>query len=169
MAGAGRRWRAVGRLVTTVAIGMTLLLASSAVVEAALVGGALPASPLTYVSTTQNAVNMAGEIRLKIKDNVTVKTTYSIVAPGSGFVAPFHYHHGPVIVTLTAGTLTFYDTACRAWDVTAGETYIEQTWEIAAVKALPEKNAGATVEWFTTRLYPNGTADPVVVDAPCTP
>lgn len=157
------------RRIAAVAVAATLTLASAGVALGGLVGGSLPTAGLTYVSVTQNAVNMAGDaIRLKIKDDVTVKTTYSIVAPSDAFLGGWHYHNGPVIVTVTAGMLTFYSGTCGSWDVSAGHTYIESAGEVLIARALPSKNTG-NVEWFTTRLYPQGASDPSPVDAPCTP
>jgi hypothetical protein len=151
-----------------VVVAATLSLASAGVTLAGLTGGSLPATGLTFLSVSQNGVNMAGDVvRLKIKDGVTVKTTYSIVATSESFVGGWHYHTGPVIVTVTSGTLTFYNAACGTWDISAGQTYIESAGEILVAKALPSKNIGS-VEWFTTRLYP-GAVDPVTVDAPCLP
>jgi hypothetical protein len=169
MAAQERRWRAVGRLATLVALGMTLLLGTSTVVEAAL-SGSLPTTGFTYTSTTLNPVNMAGdEVRLKIKGNVTVKTTYSFATPSeTALVGSWHYHNGPVFVTVTAGTLTLYDASCGSWDIAAGQTYIESTGQVLVAKALVSKNTGG-VEWFTTRVYPDGAADPVNVAAPCNP
>jgi quercetin dioxygenase-like cupin family protein len=113
---------------------------------------------------------MAGDaVRFKTKDDVTVKTTYSIVTPADQFVGPWHYHNGPVIVTVALGTLTFYDASCGTWDITAGQSFIESQGQVLNAKALVSKNPGGTLQWFTTRLYPNGATDPVVVDAPCTP
>lgn len=157
-----RRIRAAGAAATL------LIVAGVTSVSAALVGGSLPTAGFTYISTAENAVNIAGgAVRLKIKDEVTVKTTYSIVAPSEAFLGGWHYHNGPVIVTVTAGTLTFYGETCDTWDISAGGTYIESAGEVLIAKALPSKNSG-NVEWFTTRLYP-GTADPVAVDVPCVP
>jgi hypothetical protein len=169
MATHGDRRRGLGRLATMVSLVMVGVMATSAVAEAALVSGSLPSAGFTYLSVTENAVNMAGDVRLKIKDGVTVKTTYSIVTPGAGLVGTWHYHNGPVIVTVAVGTLTLFDATCGSWDIAAGQSYIESTGQVLVAKALPAKNSGATVEWFTTRLYPEGAADPVQVDAPCTP
>jgi hypothetical protein len=109
-------------------------------------------------------------IDLRANKPINVKTTYSRVPPSPDLNQGWHYHNGPVIVTVTVGTLTFYDSACGTWDVTAGHTYIESPRQVLNAKTLPDKNAGiATVEWFTTRLYPNGAIDPVPVSAPCTP
>lgn len=156
------------RRLVAVSVAATLSLASAGVTLGGLAGGSLPTAGLTYLSVTRNSVNMAGDaVRLKIKSDVTVKTTYSIVAPSESFVGGWHYHNGPAIVTVTAGTLTFYDAACGTWDISAGETYIESAGQVLIAKALPSKNTG-NVEWFTTRLYP-GAIDPVAVAAPCTP
>jgi hypothetical protein len=159
------------RLIVLVALAATLALLSASTTLGALVGGSLPTAGFTYTSDTINKVNMAGTgIRLKTKGSVDVKTTYSRVAPATSFVGPWHYHQGPVIVTVTVGTLTYFDSNCGTRDVSAGQTYIESTGELLNAKILPDKNLGiATVEWFTTRLYPDGAADPVPVDPPCTP
>ena len=99
-----------------------------------------------------------------------VKTTYSRVPPSAAYESGWHYHNGPVIVTVTLGTLTLIDSSCTSWDVLAGHTYIESPRQVLDAKALPARNPGIeTVEWFTTRLYPEGAIDPVPVAAPCTP
>jgi hypothetical protein len=166
--GWGQR-RKFGKVGALVAVATALVLGTSTV-SAALVSGALPTAGLTYTSVTENAVNMAGDaIRLKIKDNVTVKTTYSFATPSdTALIGTWHYHNGPVFVTVTAGTLTLYDSTCGSWDIAAGQTYIESTGQVLVAKALASKNT-ASVQWFTTRLYPEGAIDPVSVDAPCTP
>ena len=161
--------RGLGRLGLMTAVGTALIFASSTV-NAALLSGTLPAAGFTYTSLTENAVNMAGDpIRLKIKDNVTVKTTYSIATPSAtALIGTWHYHLGPVFVTVTTGTLTLYDASCNSWDIGPGQTYIESEGQVLVAKALPSKNSG-NVQWFTTRVYPEGGTDPVPVDAPCTP
>jgi hypothetical protein len=170
MAPTGRRARALGRRAALIALGMALFLGSSTVVEAALVSGSLPSAGFTYTSTTLNGVNIAGaDIRLKTKDSVSVKTTYSFATPSdTALLGGWHYHLGPVFVTVTAGTLTLYGSDCGSWDIAAGQTYIESTGQVLIARALASKNTG-TVEWFTTRLYPDGAQDPVAVDAPCAP
>jgi len=161
--------RRLGRLGVMAAVGAALILGTSTV-NAALVGGTLPAAGFTYLSLTENSVNMAGDpIRLKIKDPVTVKTTYSFATPSdTALVGTWHYHLGPVFVTVTTGTLTLYDSSCGSWDIAAGQTYIESEGQVLVAKALASKNSG-NVQWFTTRVYPEGGTDPVQVDAPCTP
>lgn len=107
-------------------------------------------------------------VDLREHESANVKTTYSRVPPNDTFESGWHYHNGLVIVTVTAGTLTFVDSKCGTWDLSAGHTYIESPRQILNAKALPAKNVGVdNVEWFTTRLYPKGAIDPVPVAAPC--
>jgi len=148
-----------------------LALVSAGPVLGGLVSGSLPTTNFTFTSVTDNPVDMTGNgIHLKIKGSVNVKTTYTRVPVDPNFFFGWHYHNGPVIVTVTAGTLTYFDASCNTWDLEAGHSYIESTGQVVNVTTVPAKNVGAaTVEWFTTRLYPEGTADPVNVDPPCTP
>jgi len=112
----------------------------------------------------------AAAVDLRLSQSANVKTTYSRVPPNQTFESGWHYHNGPVIVTVAVGTLTFYDSKCGTWDLPPGHTYIESPRQVLDAKALPAKNAGVdNVEWFTTRLYPDGAIDPVPVAAPCTP
>jgi len=166
MAARGKRWRTAGRVASVLAVVMMLVLASSSVVEGALLSGSLPSTALTYTSSTINSVNVTGDVRLKVKDSVTVKTTYAVVTPADQIVGGWHYHNGPVILTVTVGTLTLFDASCRSWDVSAGQTYVESAGQILNAKAMTSKNT-ADVEWFTTRMYPEGTTDPVAVEPPC--
>ena len=109
-------------------------------------------------------------IDMRAATATNVKTTYSRVPPSPTFEAGWHYHNGPVVVTVTAGTLTLFDSKCASWDVLAGHSYIESPNQVLDAKALPAKNTGIdNVEWFTSRLYSNGAIDPVPVPAPCTP
>lgn len=159
------------RLAVIVALLATLATLSVGTALGALVNGTLPTAAFTFTSVSNNDVNMTGPgIHLKTKGPVNVKTTYTRFAPSATTTFGWHYHNGPVILTVTAGTLTYIDSACQTWDVTAGSSYIESTGEVLNAKADPAKNVGsASVEWFTTRLYPADATDPVAVDPPCTP
>lgn len=166
------------RVIALLVLAPSLALLTASTALGALVAGSLPTAGFTWTSVADNAVDMDGNgyqgegdsIHLKTESRANVKTTYSRVAPSLTFQAGWHYHNGPVIVSVTAGTLTFFDGACATWDLTAGHTYIESTGQVLNAKVLPAKNAGiATVEWFTTRLYPEGAGDPVEVAPPCTP
>lgn len=158
-------------LVGSLAVILALLTASIAL--GALISGTLPTLSFTYTSDTINDVNMAGSgVHLKSHGATDVKTTYSVVPQTNWatFNAGWHYHNGPVIVTVTNGTLTFYGSECETWDVSAGQTFIETTGQVLNARLLASKNTGGntSVDWFTVRLYPDGAADPVPVDPPCT-
>jgi hypothetical protein len=135
---------------------------------AGLLGGTLPATGFTFVSTTDTGVNIrGGGIQLASRGPMDVKSTYSKIAP-TGALLGWHHHNGPVLVSVTVGTLTFVDENCATWDVTAGETYVESPQQVLNAYADPAKNAGlGSVEWLTTRMYPAGVTDPVPDPAPC--
>lgn len=167
---ASLRNAAARRKVSAVVGAAVLLLALAAPTVAGLVAGALPAAGFTYTSTTTNAVNMSGNgIRLRTKGPVSVKTTYSKVAPSAALLG-WHYHHGPVIVTVTVGTLTIIDESCATFDLAPGQSYIESTGQVLNGFVDPAENGGVSaVEWFTTRLYPTDAGDPEPVPPPCEP
>ena len=152
----------------SIAVSSILVLAFAGTAFAGLGSGSLPGSGFTFTSSTINAVNMDGTgIHLKTKGPVNVKTTYSRVAPTAALLG-WHYHNGPVIVTVAVGTLTLIDAECNQWDVGVGQSYIESAGQVLNATLDPAKNGGiATVEWFTTRLYPQDAVDPVAVAAPC--
>ena len=162
------------RFLVVVALASSLALVTAGVAMGGLVSGALPASGFTFTSLTTNAVNITSDgVHMKTKAPINVKTTYSKV-PSTGwaaFDAGWHYHAGPNVVTVTVGTLTFINSTCRTFDVSAGESYIESTGEVLDAKILASKNTtgNTTVEWFTSRMYPTGAVDPNPVPAPCTP
>jgi len=137
---------------------------------AGLVGGSLPTAGFTFVSTTDGGVNVHGSgVQLRSRGPLDIKSTYSKIPP-DGALLGWHHHNGPVLVSLTRGTLTLVDENCATWDITAGQTYVESPGQILNAYAAPSKNAGLdSVEWFTTRLYPAGDTDPVPEPAPCTP
>jgi quercetin dioxygenase-like cupin family protein len=98
---------------------------------------------------------------------IVVETRYTLHAADPGYQLGWHVNHGPVIVTVTAGTLTFVDDTCQTFDLVAGQSYIEPAGEVLDARLLPEKNPdGAAVGWLTTRLSPQGVAA-VEVEAPC--
>jgi hypothetical protein len=154
------------RRLISLPVSTVLVVAVAGTALGGLVAGSLPSAAFTFTSSTVNAVNMDGAgIHLKTKGPVSVKTTYTILAPSTALTG-WHYHNGPVIVTVAVGTLTYIDAECHTWDVSAGQSYIESSGQVLNALLDPAKNTG-NVEWFTTRLYPAGTSDPVAVAAPC--
>lgn len=168
---ASRRNLPMPKFIRVGALAVILTLVTAGTVLGGLVAGSLPTTAFTFTSVTDNSVNITGDgIHLKAKGPINVKTTYTRATVDPNFFFGWHYHNGPVIVTVTVGTLTYFDASCRTWDLSAGHSYIESTGQVLNVTTVPAKNEGiAKVEWFTTRLYPQGATDPVNVDAPCAP
>jgi hypothetical protein len=97
-----------------------------------------------------------------------VETTYTLQPADHRYRSGWQRNDGPVIFTVTSGTLTFVDDMCRTFDIVAGRTYIGSAGEVIDTVLLPEKNPGVVaVGWFTTRLHPGVAARPVEVEAPC--
>ncbi len=107
-------------------------------------------------------------VDLGIAGPIAVETTYTLEATHPGYRSGWRYNAGPVILTVTTGTLTLVDDTCKMFHLVAGHTYIGTTGQVLNALLLPEKNPGVSeVGWFTTRLYPEGAAALVPVDAPC--
>ena len=123
----------------------------------------------TYIARLADyQARYAASIDLRAGKSVNVKTVYSRIPPSATYQG-WHFHDGPVILTVTVGTLTLVDSKCNSVDVKAGHSYIESPGQVLNAGALPDKNAGVeNVEWFTTRLYPSGAIDPVPAAARCT-
>ena len=100
---------------------------------------------------------------------VDVITTFSS-QPSTWVGSGWHYHNGPVFISVTTGTLTFWTTTCRKFQITAGQGYIESTGQVLLAKNL---DSTTVAEWYTSRVIPyqtNGSPgiDPVpVVHAAC--
>ncbi len=100
---------------------------------------------------------------------VDVITTFSS-QPSTWAGSGWHYHNGPVFVSVTMGTLTFWTTTCRKFQITAGQGYIESTGQVLLAKNL---DSTTMAEWYTSRVIPYQTnglpgIDPVpVVHADC--
>ena len=100
---------------------------------------------------------------------VDVITTFSS-QPSTWAGSGWHYHNGPVFISVATGTLTFWTTTCRKFQITAGQGYIESTGQVLLAKNL---DSTTVAEWYTSRVIPYQTngmpgIDPVpVVHADC--
>ncbi len=108
-------------------------------------------------------------IEFETNRKVDVITTFSS-QPSTWVGSGWHYHNGPVFVSVTQGTLTFWTTKCRKFQITAGQGYIESSGQVLLAKNL---DSTTVAEWFTSRVIPYQTnglpgIDPVpVVHADC--
>jgi hypothetical protein len=157
------RWRLVVPLSIALVIGML------AAVSVALGTSPLGTSTTTTLAdgSTVNTINahVAG-LKLQTHASIEVFQTTSTAQPG--FSSGWHQHTGPVIVNVTAGTLTFYQPqmsgshpkrggghgACTKTTVTAGKAFIEEPG-----RPIVARNEGTVAAaWTTTQLIPVGTS-----------
>jgi hypothetical protein len=113
---------------------------------------------------TQNTVNAhADPIKLRTTAHVEVAQFANTGQPG--FSSGWHAHTGPVVITVTAGSLTFYDRAgandsgCRVTVVSAGQGYIETPNQ----PILARNEGSVETDWITTQIIPVGASQRIDV------
>ncbi len=141
-----------------------LLLGSALGVVATIAGSgvafATPAGPpggstsvVIADGTTMNEVNFNSDpIKLRTKDEMEIFQVSQTAI--SGWTSGWHEHTGAVFVNITAGSLTFYDSACNVTTVMAGHGYIESPYD--PILARNEGNVQAA--WITTQIIPAGAS-----------
>jgi hypothetical protein len=186
-------------VVRTLALGTTLVLAISATTMAGLESGELPAMDFSHTSVVDDAAAATTRTLPRLESvadvyawlatkyfaereawrnvgvdpgmsrPISVDTTYTVQAADPGYRYGWHAAMGPVIVTVTAGTLTLVNDSCRTFDVPAGHSYIESAGEVLNAFVLPEKNEGVpATAWLMTTLSPLRAVEaPVEVEVPC--
>jgi hypothetical protein len=153
----------------------SILLVGIAVVGSlAAVSVAFGTPPLGVASTstladgnTVNTINAhAGPLLFQTHAAVEVFQTSSTAQPG--WSSGWHHHTGPVIVNVTAGTMTFYQpamsgnhvkngnghTACTTTTVTAGHAFLETP----GTPVIARNQGAVAVAWVTTQIIPPGTS-----------
>lgn len=107
-------------------------------------------------------VNTAGDktdkwgMILKTLDDTDVGADQLTVQPGGS--SGWHAHPSPVFVTVTQGTVQFYDDAlCAAHTYTQGQSFIEPAYRVHNVR-----NSGSTVAQFVAiAIKPIGYVGPL--------
>ena len=140
-----------------------LILIGSAVALAATTIGsgvafATPAGPpgsstsvVIADGTFANTINVNTDpIKFRTKDEVEVFQVSQTAQ--AGFTSGWHEHTGPVLVNITAGSLTFYAADCTVTTVGAGHGYIETPGE----PILARNEGSITAAWVTTQIIPVG-------------
>jgi hypothetical protein len=141
--------------------GAALAVAAGAAVGDAALGtppaGTVTATTLADVKTADTANMNRNKIRFRTNKSVEI-AHISNTGAAPGWAAGWHRHTGPVLIAVTAGTLTFYDRsgrngkACRVTKVTAPGGYIE-----TAGQPIQVRNEGtAPASWITTQIIPVG-------------
>ena len=85
----------------------------------------------------------------------TVDSGIARLAPHASF--GWHYHTAPVIVTVTAGTLTLYSSGCDRQVVTAGQGFIEEPNVVHLARN--ESGSLAVIAWTYVGVAPGQPED----------
>jgi quercetin dioxygenase-like cupin family protein len=97
-----------------------------------------------------------------VPSGTTVQSAAVTLPPGFDF--GWHHHTGAVIVEVTGGTLTLYDTSCKSQDVAAGQGFIE---ELGTVHRARNETSEPVMLVVTYVGVPAGQATDVAEQAPC--
>ena len=135
--------------------------------------GAVAGTALATTSTGFSAVTLsrgtlsahgihvkADGIKLKTRDPVDFITSQVTIAPSG--TSGWHTHPGVVLVTVFAGTVTFYDQHCKAIAYPAGSSFVE-SGDDPGLARNESTTTPATV--FATYIEPVGTTV-LRIDAP---
>ena len=102
------------------------------------------------------------QLKFSTRDDVQVVTQTITIAPGGH--TGWHSHPGPVFVTITAGTMTFYDAddpTCTAGTYATGDSFVDRGGGHVHIA----RNEGAVnLVLFATYLVPVGA--PIRTDVP---
>jgi quercetin dioxygenase-like cupin family protein len=143
--------RAIRGPVFAIALGIALVTAFTGSVLATPSTGFH--SVLTSRGTlTTNVQFNTGEIKFQTKADVDFVSATLDIDPNAS--SGWHSHPGVVLVTVAAGSLTFYDASCVATVHTAGSSFVESGDVPGLVR-----NESATVpaRVFATYIVPAGT------------
>ena len=146
------------------------LLAAGAASTAAPRGGSVSASPppppvaeLLSRGTTANKFEAeSGGIELEADRAIDVAVVHLTFEPGSS--TGWHTHSGPVVVTVTAGTLAFrVGSQCTRHVYKVGDTFVENGGRVLSRARNPGET---TTETITTFYLPVGAATFTPANAP---
>lgn len=101
------------------------------------------------------------DAELKSHDNTDIVVVRNVVSPGGH--SGWHFHPGPVLVTVTSGTITFYmgdDPSCSPHVHPAGTTFFENGGMVGIARNESTVEATAVATFFV----PAGS--PTRIDAP---
>ena len=159
--------RTTRRIAATAAIAAVVVLSAVGVAVGTPPAGTSTKTTLADV-TVQNRVNAnVYPTKLRTRDLVEVAQFANTAQPG--FSSGWHVHTGPVVITVTAGSLTFYDRAgvdgsgCKVTIVSAGQGYIETPDQ----PILARNEGSVEADWITTQIIPVGGSQRVDVPGVC--
>ncbi|HEX5588954.1 MAG TPA: cupin domain-containing protein [Candidatus Limnocylindrales bacterium] len=136
----------LGLIGAIASIGIAAATPGSAAVGTILGVGTLPAGVKIHTD----------DLKLSTRDDVQVVTQTITIAPGGH--TGWHSHPGPVFVTITAGTMTFYDAddpSCTPGTYATGDSFVDPGGGHVHIA----RNEGAVnLVLYATYLVPVGAA-----------
>jgi quercetin dioxygenase-like cupin family protein len=99
---------------------------------------------------------------ISVPSGTQVQSAMVTIPPGFDF--GWHHHTGAVVVEVTSGTVTLYDTKCERQDVTAGQGFLE---EVNTVHRARNETTESAVLVVTYLGVPAGEPTDVPEQAPC--
>jgi quercetin dioxygenase-like cupin family protein len=151
----------MNRTVRAIVLGMIAVLATVGVAAATTPSGATPTT-LGRGTLAAGAKINTENLKLQVRTDVDVVTQSITIVPNGHF--GWHSHPGPVIVTVTAGALTFYDgddATCSPVVFAAGSSFIDE----GGGHVHFARNEGPTnLVLYATYLVPVGA--PLRIDMP---
>jgi quercetin dioxygenase-like cupin family protein len=122
---------------------------------------ATPSSGFTTVLLAR--ASLAQRLKIQTHPHQITDIVVQSVAIEPGGQSGWHYHPGPILVSVKSGTITLYDgddPTCSPRSVSAGAAFIEKAGHVHLAR-----NEGATTEQHvSTYILPMGA--PTRVDAP---
>ncbi len=151
-----RRLRVSLLLATVLLLGLTAIPASATPAGPPGAAVATVIADGTFVNNVNTNVNPE-QIKLLTKGSIEVYQVSNSALPG--WTSGWHMHTGPILVNITSGALTFYETDCHPITVTAGQGWFESTGH----PVLARNEGTATATWITTQIIPAGASKRVDV------
>lgn len=109
------------------ALALALIAVSASIGVAVATPGLGAVGTILSRGTLEAGVNLHhADLHLKTKDSIDVVTQSITIAPGGH--TGWHSHPGPVLVTIAAGTMTFYDAddpTCSPGTYVTGDTFVD--------------------------------------------
>lgn len=110
------------------------------------------ATPLARGTLSTNVEFNTGAVKLQTKGDVDFVHSMVTIQPDGS--SGWHTHPGIVLVTVAAGSLTFYDDQCRATVHAAGSSFVESGDGAGLVRNL---SSTITATVYAVYLVPVGT------------
>jgi hypothetical protein len=146
-----RRLRVSLLLASVLLLGLTAIPASATPAGPPGAASATVIADGTFVNNVNTNVNPE-QIKLLTKGSIEVYQVSNSALPG--WTSGWHMHSGPILVNITSGALTFYESDCHPVTVTAGHGWFESTGH----PILARNEGTETATWITTQIIPAGAS-----------